>query len=57
MVVITSSAKILLGTPFFKKSAVLKYGRPISSTMEMAFILGKPLTGKPIAAEHNKAEP
>jgi hypothetical protein len=57
IVVTTNKARILLGTPFRKKSAVVRYSTPISSTMEIAFMLGNPLTGKPIAAEHKSADP
>lgn len=52
-----SIVSMLPGTPFLMKSSVVRYCTPISSSIMMAFMLGKPDTGRPIAAEHTSAEP
>lgn len=45
------------GTPTRRKSWVRRYSRPVLSTTEMAFMLGKPETGRPMAPEHMRAAP
>ena len=54
---IDNNPSIELGIPDFMKSYVVKYRTPISSSIIIAFILGNPDTGNPIADEHINAEP
>ncbi|CAG8555947.1 16468_t:CDS:2, partial [Dentiscutata heterogama] len=45
------------GIPDFIKSKVLRYRTPISSSIIIAFMFGKPDTGNPIATEQINADP